>query len=75
MNLHLFIDPLGYYSSQFAARVNRIDPLHNTIVNISIPKVKHEHILYFDGYKKDLKKYKKQKTYRNTYISILHIII
>ncbi|MBL7899345.1 MAG: TDP-N-acetylfucosamine:lipid II N-acetylfucosaminyltransferase, partial [Crocinitomicaceae bacterium] len=57
MNLHLFIDPLGYYSSQFAARVNRIDPLHNTIVNISIPKVKHEHILYFDGYKKDLKKY------------------
>ncbi len=62
MNLHLFIDPLGYYSSQFTARVKRIDPDNNVIVNTCIPKVKNDSILCFDGYRKPLKTYLDQLT-------------
>lgn len=55
MNLHLFMDPFGYYSSQFATRLERICAKDNLIVNINNAKIEHEKIIYFDGYSKNFK--------------------
>jgi len=51
------MDPFGYYSCQFAERIQQIDPKNNTIVNINQAKIKHASILYFSRYSRSLKKF------------------
>lgn len=57
MNLHLFMDPIGHYCSKFAARVGRIDPENNLIVNINEAQIKFEGVIEFKGYGKTFRKF------------------
>lgn len=54
MDIHFFMDPLGYYSSKFAERAFTITP-GCRIININVPKSLHEKIDYYDGFTKELK--------------------
>lgn len=57
MNIHLFMDPFGYYSFQFTERVQELDAANNIVVNINQAKINHQKIIYFDGYDRRLKKF------------------
>lgn len=54
MDIHFFMDPLGYYSSKFAERAFTITP-GCRIININHAKNCHEKIEYYDGFTKELK--------------------
>lgn len=78
MDVHFFMDPLGYYSSKFAERVLKVSP-NSVIININIPEKKNEHIISFDGYNRDLKKWidgkKIQKVYFHFYNPTFYLIL
>lgn len=59
MNIHFFMDPFGYYSTQFAIGVEKISPENNLIVNINQAKITHEKIKYFSAADRNLKSWLK----------------
>jgi dTDP-N-acetylfucosamine:lipid II N-acetylfucosaminyltransferase len=59
MNIHFFMDPFGYYSTQFTLGVEKINPENNLFVNINFAKITHEKIKYFTRADRNLKSWLK----------------
>lgn len=47
MNVHFFMDPLGYYTKMFTDRAKRIDP-DCLIININHSKIKEDQVISFE---------------------------